>query len=324
VDPEILHGRHNPMIDGAHGLHIWGWEVPVYLFLGGIVAGTMILLAAWELTTRERPRSRAAQLVPFLSAGLMGVGMLALLLDLEYPAHVYRFFMTFEPTSPMSWGSWLISLVFVVLVALGLGAMRDPLRERVRSLLSPVRGLVDTGFSLADRYRTPVLWASLGFGIGVGIYTGLLLGTMVARPMWNTALLGPLFLVSGISTGAATMLLLPLDPREQHLFVRLDVAAILAEIGLLLVMVISFATGGVASRSAAEGILGGPWTPWFWSFVFVGGLLVPLWLGTLEIRRNRPMTRIAPVLVLVGGFALRAIIVAAGQETSLSDLAMLP
>ncbi len=319
---EIIHGRGNPAIDGAHGLHVWGWEVPTYLFLGGIVAGTMILLVAWELTTRERPRSLAAQLVPFLSAGLMSVGMLALLVDLEYPGHLYRFFMAFQPTSPMSWGSWLIALVYPVLVALGVGALSEPVRDRVREWLAPVRGLVDGAFRLADTYRRPILWTSLVFGIGVGIYTGLLLGTMVARPMWNTALLGPLFLTSGISTGAAAMLLLPLDEREQHHFVRWDAIAIVAELVLVAVMLVSFATGGEASRHAVSSLLGGEWTPWFWSFVVIGGLLVPLTLAGMEIRLGRPTIRLAPALVLVGGFALRAILVAAGQETSFADLAM--
>ena len=37
----------------------------------------------------------------------------------------------------------------------------------------------------------------------LGIYTGILLNTMVARPLWNSAILGPLFLFSGLSAGAA-------------------------------------------------------------------------------------------------------------------------
>ena len=31
---EITSTRANPMIDPA--MHVWGWEIPVYLFLGGI------------------------------------------------------------------------------------------------------------------------------------------------------------------------------------------------------------------------------------------------------------------------------------------------
>jgi formate-dependent nitrite reductase membrane component NrfD len=41
---ELVTTRHNPMVDPA--LHVWGWEIPVYLFLGGWVAGSMII-AGW-------------------------------------------------------------------------------------------------------------------------------------------------------------------------------------------------------------------------------------------------------------------------------------
>ena len=33
--------RDNPLIDPS--LHVWSWEIPAYLFAGGIVAGMMIL-----------------------------------------------------------------------------------------------------------------------------------------------------------------------------------------------------------------------------------------------------------------------------------------
>ena len=38
---EITTTRHNPQIDPF--TQVWGWEIPVYLFLGGLVAGMMII-----------------------------------------------------------------------------------------------------------------------------------------------------------------------------------------------------------------------------------------------------------------------------------------
>ena len=38
---EYTNTRMNEMVDP--GLHVWGWEIPLYLFLGGLVAGMMIL-----------------------------------------------------------------------------------------------------------------------------------------------------------------------------------------------------------------------------------------------------------------------------------------
>jgi len=319
---EIVHGRHNHLIDGAAGMHIWGWEVPLYLFVGGIVAGSTLLLAVRELREGKRPTSAAARLMPFVSMALMSVGMFALLLDLEYPQHLLRFFLTFEPTSPMSWGSWLISAIYPVLAVLGLGALSPSQRTTLKGWLAPVDGLVDTAFAFADEHRKAVVWTAIAMSVGVGIYTGLLLGTMAARPQWNTAVLGPLFLASGISTGAAFLLLLPLDKDEQATFVRWDAIAIAVELALIVVMVLGFATGDAAAKAAGYGILGGEWTHWFWSVVVVGGLLVPLTLAILEMRRHLPLTRIAPILVLVGGYALRSILVAAGQASNLTDLAV--
>ena len=71
------------------------------------------------------------------------------------------------------------------------------------------------------RTSTPTGWANIALGVVLGIYTGILLNTMVARPLWNSAILGPLFLFSGLSAGAAMVhlaaVLLPGRPARQGL-----------------------------------------------------------------------------------------------------------
>ena len=46
---ETVTTRANAQIDPS--LHVWGWEITVYLFLGGIVAGILVLTAALELAS---------------------------------------------------------------------------------------------------------------------------------------------------------------------------------------------------------------------------------------------------------------------------------
>lgn len=317
---EVISNRANPGID-PH-LHFWEWQIPGYLFLGGIVAGMMVLLAAMELKQGRRPTSLSAQVMPFVAAALISVGMVFLLLDLSYPTHVYRFFMTFEPTSPMSWGSWILLLVYPALVMLGLGALPE---ERRASLMTwPVvrrmEGLMKWVFALADRWRTTILWTSALLGVGLGVYTGLLLGTMSARPMWNTSVLGPLFLVSGISTGAAAMMLSRLHEEEAHLLAKWDSVAIGVELLLICALVLGYATGPAVSKAAGQMILGGPYTAMFWGLVVVAGLIVPLVLNLVELKRSIPGTRFAPALILIGGLALRVVFVAAGQAVSYGHL----
>ena len=60
--------------------------------------------------------------------------------------------------------------------------------------------------------RVPV-WldiAGVVFGVAVAMYTGALLGVCKTFPLWNNALLPILFLVSAMSTGAASVLLIGL------------------------------------------------------------------------------------------------------------------
>ena len=178
----------------------------------------------------------------------------------------------------------------------------------------PPAGLARLG-ALALPQRRVWLWLSLAVGVGLGLYTGLLLGTLTARIQWNSAVLGPLFLTSGISTGAALLLLLPLDAKERHTLVRWDLVAISVELLLIVVLLIGYASGNAAARLAGEALLGGAWTASFWSLVVVLGLCVPLVMGLLELRRHLPLVALAPTLVLVGGLSLRAILLMSGQDS---------
>lgn len=317
---EIVHGRSNPDIDPT--LHVWGWEVPVYLFLGGLVAGLMIIVPLLEMKTGRISRAKNVRLMPMIAIVLISLGMGALFLDLAYKLHVWRFYLTFEPTSPMSWGAWILVGVYPVLGLLALGGFDEEDRARfgfgtqAMGLMAMVRKLADWSHD----NRAVMRGLSIAFGIGLGTYTGLLLGTLSARLLWSSALLGPLFMVSGFSTGAALLLLAKPDGEEQHLVSRWDAIAIAVELCLLVVMLLAFVSGGTAQRAAAEPLLGGDYTPQFWALVVVAGLLAPLALELVELRRHAKPTFTAPALVLIGGFALRAILVAAGQATSFSML----
>jgi protein NrfD len=153
-------------------------------------------------------------------------------------------------------------------------------------------------------------------GTGLGLYTGLLLGTMPSRLAWNSAVLGPLFLASGLSTGAASLLLFRLDDAEHRTLVGWDAIAIGAELVLIVLLLLGWATSGEAGRFAARSFLGGPYTAVFWSLVVVTGLLVPLAMEFLESRRHLPFIALVPVLILAGSLALRWILLLAGQASA--------
>ena len=170
-----------------------------------------------------------------------------------------------------------------------------------------------------DRHSRAVAWTNVIAGAGLGIYTGMLLGTMASRPLWNSAILGPLFLTSGLSTGAAYMLLYRLDDGERILLARLDMGLIVVELALIAVWLIGLASGGSATRAAAWVLLGGPYTTAFWLLVVGFGLVAPLLAEWMERRGGHVPGRLAAVMVLAGGLALRWIIVYAGQHVGWSE-----
>ena len=311
---ESVTTRANHLIDP--GLAIWGWQITVYLFLGGMVAGILSLSALLELR-HGKPASRVFRTAPFLALGILSLGMGALFLDLEYPLHVWRFYTRFQLASPMSWGSWILVAVYPAAFVFGLGSLGESGRAAIRKWIpTSLQGMYGKVEKHAIDRRREILIGNFFIGLGLGVYTGLLLGTMAARLQWNSALLGPLFLVSGLSTGAAFLLLTGLDEEERKRIVRWDVNAIGTELVLILLMLIGFAYGTESARLAAANFLGGPYTPAFWSLVVILGLVVPLLMEAMEARRHLPFTLVTPALVLVGGLALRAILLVAGQESA--------
>ncbi len=305
---ELDIARHSRFVDPQ--LHVWGWEIPVYLFLGGMAAGAMILAA---LLSARPERSRVARWLPFVAPILVSVGMGALFLDLSSKLHVFRFYLAFRWTSPMSWGAWILLVVYPVTILQGLASLADDQAEWLAARAGGLAGVVRAGRAFAlPRERALRTWA-VAMGVGLGVYTGVLLSTLGARALWGSALLGPLFLVSGLSTGAALLMLLGVSPEERHALARWDLLAIGLEVAVLALLLVGLASGDAASRGAAGLLLGGRFTAQFWALVVIAGLAVPAALELLEARLHLRPTWIAPALVLVGGLSLRWILVAAGQ-----------
>lgn len=338
---EFTTTRHNPLVDPA--LHLWGWQVAVYLFLGGLVAGLMIISGVRLLMMRPKERQAlvCCTIGPLIGLVLLSLGMLALFLDLEHKPYVWRLYLTFQITSPMSWGSWILLLVYPALAANALAH----LPEAIPALAQRFPVLVTWSDYILARIRLVVAigFTNMAVGVALGIYTGILLGALGARPLWNSALLGPLFLFSGLSTAAALLhgiLVLtlpdderpdfadfllstlarwsqarPLDTRVAPTLARADNSFLTIELTLLGLFLIGLVTSTQAQQDAARLLLGGPYAAAFWVFVVGMGITIPLLLQFLELRHTIRHTLVPAVLVLCGGLALRFVLVFAGQAS---------
>jgi len=246
---------------------------------------------------------------------VLSLGMTSLFLDLEHKLFVYRFYTSFQITSPMSWGAWILIVVYPISILQILSTMRSGY-----SFLASFVDKLTIGRLVVDwceRYRTEIAYAVIPFAVALGIYTGILLSAFGARPFWNSGVLGLLFLVSGMSTAAALVVLIARQKSEKELFTRIDLVLIAAEIALVALSLISLASGSGQHIEALQSVMGGSYTLAFW-VLFVGiGLLIPMLLEILEISGiNKSLAMLAPVLVLIGGYALRQVVLDAGQEST--------
>ena len=305
--------RSNELIDP--GLHIWTWEVAMYLFMGGMTAGVMIFAALAIARGKEEVAPFAANRLALLGPIFLSIGMTTLFLDLEHKLYVFRFYTAFKITSPMSWGAWILLIVYPISVLQILSTIRNgyPLFATFVDKSVAGRRIVDW----CERNRMQIALSVIPFAVALGIYTGILLSAFGARPFWNSGALGILFLVSGMSTAAALVVLIARQHAEKALFTRIDLVLIMAEIGLVALMLISLASGSGQHIVALQSVMGGPYTLEFWLFFVCIGLLIPLLLETLEIWGvNKSLAMLAPVLVIIGGYALRQVVLDAGQEST--------
>lgn len=304
----IVSGRLNPKIDPQ--LHIWSWEIPLYLFLGGMAAGILFFAALYFIRGKQKIYPTAVVIAPVVVPVLLITGLLALFIDLNHKLYFWQLYTTIRPGSPMSWGAWTL-LVITPLSIIWVGIHMKDLKSGW-SWKWKFLGDLEVFFI---KHKLILAWILLLLSIILGIYTGILFSAFNARPLWNTSILGPLFLTSGLSTGAALIILLSKIPEERNAFLRTDLIIIGAELFLIVHMFMGFLASHQVQIDAAQLFLGGPFTAPFWIFVVFFGLLLPFALEVLELKKIHIPRMLPPLLILFGGLMLRFIISYAGQES---------
>jgi formate-dependent nitrite reductase membrane component NrfD len=81
-------------------------DIAGYLFLGGLAGASSVLGAGAQLTGRPG----LAKPLKLGAAGAISLSLLALIHDLGRPARFLNMLRVFKPTSPMSVGTWILSL----------------------------------------------------------------------------------------------------------------------------------------------------------------------------------------------------------------------
>lgn len=328
---------------------VWGWQPALYLFLGGMGAGAFIMAAILQL--RGKGSCRKIVAISLWAAVIcLVVGLLCLVLELTNPVRGMMLWQSFSHfTSWMTFGAWI---VFAAVVVFGLAALCatdataaliarvwkgfPEKREHALNVLS-VAGML-LGACVA--VYTGILLMSAP---GVPLWNTPLLPALFTVSALDTG-------IALVEIVVGTQARKEHVPRPLHVFMNASVVClVLIEAIVLAALLLSMASGSGAEGSwaatgacSAELLASSTLAPFFWVLVVVCGLALPLAAAAFGLVRQKragdkvedgdedasragttlvaaavasgsgKVTLVGAVGALVGGCALRFLIVMAG------------
>ena len=291
----------------------WSWIIAVYLFLGGLAAGTLFTVSILNLMTRDRFKNTIC-FGAWAGVIALVVGVVALLLEVGVPFRAIVLFKSFvNLNSWMTIGAWLL---IVGILSSGLYALS-------------YTDWVTTRFKFLLKWRTILAAILIPISLGIALYTGVLLSVLWARPIWNTWFLPTLFTLSAIDTGVAlvTAYIILREPKTKEGITRIKKALEIATAILVILegtilgsyLGTMLASGSEVASTSAQVLTSGSLSLPFWIIIVGLGLAVPFLVSLVSIIRSGLAQKTWGILPLVGilsciagGFTLRMLILLVG------------
>jgi formate-dependent nitrite reductase membrane component NrfD len=273
----------------------WEADIPAYLFLGGLAAGSSLLGTGAGLT--GRPVLRRAGRISAL--GAISVSFAALVHDLGRPARFVNMLRVAKPTSPMSVGTWILTAYGPLAGAAGAAELLVPMVDRLpASARPPVR--------LLGRLAGPAGVGAALVAPAVASYTAALLAN-TSTPTWSASRKQLPFVFVGsasAASGGLGMLLAPVT--EAGPARRLALGGALLELGAERAMEASM---GVTAEPLHSGT-GGALMRASKTLTALGAV------GSLLARRSRLAAAVSGAALLAGSACTRFGIFEAGQASA--------
>ena len=275
-------------VTGLNNVVSWGLYIVAFMFLVGLSAGGLIVVAGAQLVgTRQ---FRELNLLAVLTSGvciLLAAGFI--IPDLGRPDRVLNVITSGQFFSPLVWD------VGVITAYLGIALVDLWLMTRPRE---------------SERALTVMAAISLPVAVLVHSITAWIFGLLLARPFWNTPLLAPMFISSALVSGLGLLILVALAARR---FGGLAVDdATLGSLGKLMAAFIAvdlfflFSEGITTITSGSPDhvrqlmlLVDGRLAPLFWAEVLLGGVVPFLLFALPRTRRVTALLGTAAALAVV-------------------------
>jgi tetrathionate reductase subunit C len=279
----------------------FGTLIAVYFYLTGLSAGSFVLstLAYVFGMAKFKPIGKIGVV---LAAVFLIMAPLALLMHVGQPFKAWHLFVHLNVTSPITWGSFLLTLY-------------------------PINAVIYGWFMFKGNPKLTKLFGTIGIPLAVFVhgYTGFILALGKARALWNTALMPFLFLVSAMVSGIALMILISII--KDRFFSKektinrdlvfslggLLAGMILIDLFLVLSDVLVLLVSHADAQKVAQLLLQGKFSIYFIGVENVMGKIIPVLILLIPRLRNLTTVTLASILVVVGIFFMRYVVVLGGE-----------
>ncbi|MFQ6372269.1 NrfD/PsrC family molybdoenzyme membrane anchor subunit [Shewanella sp. YIC-542] len=291
----------------------WGILVAAYLFFAGAGAGALFISGLLTVTGKiaeqgQLKLSRYSALAGTVML-IVGTAMIAFDLttfqyglshmDVDKLIRAFRLFMTFQPSSMMSIGTWLLTFMIILSV------------------------LYCASFYLSKKAGKPnsaLAVINMVLAVCVAAYTALLIGDISHNIVWSNSILVIIFLLSALSSGVGLVLIIRTAIRlgdEQHRFAKADTVLLVLE--LLALLIFAYSVRNVSLVNGFDNLLGLATAAgaFWWGGAVLLGLVLPLLINLVAIKGHLQLhctvEYFIALLTLIGAFCLRYSVLLAGQ-----------
>jgi len=279
----------------------FGTLIAIYFYLTGLSAGSFVLstLAYVFGMDRYKPIGKIGVILATL---FLIMAPLTLLLHVGQPFKAWHLFVHLNITSPITWGSFLLTLY-------------------------PINCLIYGWFMFKEKQKMTKLFGTIGIPLAIFVhgYTGFILALGKARALWNTALMPFLFLVSAMVSGIALMILISIVKdrffsKEKTInkdlifgLGNLLAGMILIDLFLVLSDVLVLLVSHSEAQEVAHLLLKGKFSLLFIWVENIIGKIIPALILLIPRLRNLTTVTLASILVVVGIFFMRYVVVLGGE-----------
>jgi Ni/Fe-hydrogenase subunit HybB-like protein len=242
---------------------------------------------------------------------LWALAPLLLLLDIGQPLRFWHLFAYFNPQSPLTWGTVILTIY-------------------------PVLGCIYLYFLFREELGKARMWGFIGLPVALGshAFVGFVLSFSKARVLWSSSLTPIFFLLTAALSGLALVvildsvryfLILKRNPgaqdRERLIFHQLGEVLyllIFADLGLILFYLMKLGTSPALFKEVLSLIAGGKIGPLDLVLPLGFGLVVPLALLILSRTSRSPWAQLAAsILIVLGTVAMGHLVLYAAQSLPL-------